>query len=319
MAGGWFLCLSWGLNTILLALAGPQLSPPSCVALGKSLHAVPRFPHLCAGFTTVPTSVCGDSTGFAKRGACHVRTTSASKEREVLRPAEARGRRPSALPRGTPAAQRAAPPGLPEPEQLPLPPAASCPALLTLLPPEETARPPADVPFFLLPLSHTRHMAPASGPTGPTQQLLPPSLAWRGGAGQRLPCRTAVSTRGPTGQSPRATPAAGRGVRKHPRAVCTPGGRVLLGGPLAQGRARGPKARGAPCNEPGPPGCLPRWTMCSEDGDGWPGFWTPREWTPPGRGARGPSTHPVSTHRICRLLHRPPPHRWALQPSSFYR
>lgn len=70
MAGGWFLCLSWSLNTILLALAGPQLSPPSCVALGKSLYSVPQFPHLWASFTTVPTSVCGDSMGFVKRGWC---------------------------------------------------------------------------------------------------------------------------------------------------------------------------------------------------------------------------------------------------------
>lgn len=36
-------------------------------------------------------------------------------------------------------------------------------------------------------------------------------------------------------------------------------------------------------------------------------------------GPEAPSTHPVSTHRICRLLHRPPPHRRALRPSSFYR
>lgn len=98
MAGGWFLCLSWGLNTILPASAGPQLSPPSCVALGKSLYSVSQFPHLWAGFTTVPTSVCGGPMGFTERG--HL-----SCQNDSRRP----GRGPAALPRGRPGREQRPP------------------------------------------------------------------------------------------------------------------------------------------------------------------------------------------------------------------
>lgn len=220
MAGGWFLCLSWGLNTILPASAGPQLSPPSCVALGKSLYSVSQFPHLWAGFTTVPTSVCGGPMGFTERGACHVKTTHGGRG-AGLQPFRGDARGASS---GPPT------PGLAQPPRPPLPPAASCPALLlALLPPRGNRRAPADVPFSLLPLSHTRRAAPAPGPLA----------ARRGGAGRRLPCGTAAR---PTRPNPRVTPAR--------PATCAPAG---------PGLPQAPRTRDGMPLRPGAPETDPSW------------------------------------------------------------
>lgn len=224
----------------------------------------------------------------------------------MAQPAEAPGRgaggraQAFSLSTGDARGAEAAPPGLPSPSgcpsrrPLPAQPSSSSHSCLR----EETARPPADVPFFLLPLSHTRHMAPASGPTGPTQQLLPPSLPPAERRGRAAP---ALQDRGEREGADSAKPAGdtsalAAGFRKYPRAMCTPGGRVLPGRPPAHGRTRGPEARDAPCNEPGPPGCLPRWTMCSEGGDRWPGSWTPGNVSRLDAGPEVPPTRPVSSH-----------------------
>lgn len=210
------------------SLSGPTAATSPLCGLGKSLSSVPQFPPLWAGFTTVPTSVCGDSPGFATCGACHVKTTDGSEE--------CAGAEPHGGPRARAPGPSTGDPGRSAPGR-PLPPAASCPALLlSLLPPRGNRRARrTDVPFSLLPLSHTRHMAPARPPRAPRSTFCPlPHPLLRGGQ----------SGAGDTSSGwPRLPPA--------------PAGHVHARDGAAQGRASGPEAWDAPCKEPAPQAVSP--------------------------------------------------------------
>lgn len=242
MAGGWFLCLSWGLNTILPASAGPQLSPPSCVALGKSLYSVSQFPHLWAGFTAVPTSVCGGPMGFTERGACHVKTTHGGRG-AGLQPFRGDARGASSGPPTPGLAQPAAAP--PAGRFLPSPPPRT---------PASERKPPGPGGRPFLSASSFPHSARGSGP-GPTGRA-----ERRGRAAPALRDRGAADSAKPAGD----TSAAGHVRARRPGAPA---------GPPHTGRDAPASRR---------PGDRPLLDA----------------------GPEAPPACPVSTHCICRLLHR---------------